>query len=200
MENKSDNYLVFDCSTIGKPKRWNASHTDTFNWPRLVHLAYQLYDEDQNLIESGNELVKPAGFEIPYESTKVHGIAHEQAVEEGKPIEDVLTNFRDVVDRANYLFAFNMRYNFNVLAAEFIRADIKHRMFQTERFCIMKETTYFCKIPGKDGRFKWPTLQELHTKVFGEEYSDQNYADEDVAAASRCLFTLLKRDEIDLLV
>ena len=35
------------------------------------------------------------------------------------------------------------------------------------------ESTEFCAIPGgKGGRFKWPTLLELHKKLFNEEFSE----------------------------
>ncbi|KAF0237889.1 MAG: DNA polymerase III subunit [Prolixibacteraceae bacterium] len=43
-------YLFFDTETTGLPKNWKAPVTDLNNWPRLVQLAYLLYDSDGNQI------------------------------------------------------------------------------------------------------------------------------------------------------
>ena len=43
-------YLIFDTETTGLPKKFNAPITDLDNWPRLVQLAYLVYDFDGNLI------------------------------------------------------------------------------------------------------------------------------------------------------
>ncbi len=193
-----DRYLVFDCSAIGKPKRWNAPHTDTFNWPRMIHLAYRQYDDEYNLLDEGSDLVDLMGMELPYETARLSGIDQQMIDEEGRPVKEILAEFQEVIDESNYLFAFNMRFNFNVLAAAFYRAGIENRLFQLEKYCIMKESTYFCKLPGKDGRYKWPTLQELHQKVFGTKYENVNRADADVKAAADCLFKLIEMDEIDI--
>lgn len=193
-----DKYLVFDCSTLGNPKKWDAPHTDTFSWPHLVHLAYRQYDKNYNLIENRSDIVYPTGYEIPSETTRLSKISQEEAVEKGIPIREVLENFSQVVDNSTYLLAFNMQYNFNAVAAAFFREKIEHRMFQTERFCIMKESTYFCKIPGRNGKFKWPKLQELHLKLYGEKYENPNRADADAEAAANCLFKLIQMDEIDI--
>ena len=44
-------YLFFDTETTGLPKNWKAPVTDLNNWPRLVQLAYLLYDtSDQEMV------------------------------------------------------------------------------------------------------------------------------------------------------
>ena len=68
-------YLIFDTETTGLPKRWNAPITDTDNWPRCIQIAWQLHDEWGNLIEACDYLVKPNGFDIPYDAEKIHGIS-----------------------------------------------------------------------------------------------------------------------------
>lgn len=56
----------------------------------------------------------------------------------------------------------------------------------------MQEGTYHCKLRGKRGGYKWPTLQEMHTVLFRQKYSPANNARADVIAASRC-FIMLKK-------
>jgi hypothetical protein len=44
--------LFFDTETTGLPKYWKAPVTDTENWPRMVQLAWLLYDSEGNLMVS----------------------------------------------------------------------------------------------------------------------------------------------------
>ena len=51
----------------------------------MVQLAWQLHDLTGKLVESGNLIVQPDGYEIPYAAEKVHGISTERAKQEGLP-------------------------------------------------------------------------------------------------------------------
>ncbi|MBC8147490.1 MAG: 3'-5' exonuclease, partial [Bacteroidetes bacterium] len=86
-------YLFFDTETNGLPKNWKAAVSDLNNWPRLVQLAFLYYDENGNIISNGDFIIKPEGFTIPFEVSRIHGISTEKAMEEGKPILPVLQNF-----------------------------------------------------------------------------------------------------------
>ena len=66
-------YLIFDTETTGLPNNWKAPLTDFDNWPRLVQLAWQLHDIKGGLIEKNNLIIKPDNYDIPYNSTKIHG-------------------------------------------------------------------------------------------------------------------------------
>ena len=68
-------YLVFDTETTGLPSNWNAPITDVNNWPRCVQIAWQLHDELGELVEQKDFLIKPDGFDIPYEAEKIHDIS-----------------------------------------------------------------------------------------------------------------------------
>ena len=55
------------------------------------------------------------------------------------------------------------------------------------------EGTAYCAIPGgRGGKFKWPTLTELHQKLFGEGFGDAHDAAYDVAATARCFFEMVR--------
>ena len=47
-------YIVFDTETTGLPKKYNAPFTDTDNWPRMVQLAWIVYDEDWEELNRDN--------------------------------------------------------------------------------------------------------------------------------------------------
>jgi len=56
-----------------------------------------------------------------------------------------------------------------------------------------EEATAFCAIPGgRGGKFKWPTLTELYTKLFKKGFGDAHDAAYDVDATARCFFELCK--------
>ena len=68
-------YLVFDTETTGLPKNWDAPVSDSGNWPRCVQLAWQLHDASGALLEQESFIVKPEGYNIPFDAEKVHGIS-----------------------------------------------------------------------------------------------------------------------------
>jgi hypothetical protein len=90
LKEHSDLYLFFDTETTGLPKNWKAPISDLNNWPRLVQLAYLFYDSTGNLISKGDFIIKPEGFIIPLDSSKIHGITTERALREGKSLVSIL--------------------------------------------------------------------------------------------------------------
>jgi len=38
-------YLFFDTETTGLPRNWNAPVHNTQNWPRMVQIAWIIYDD-----------------------------------------------------------------------------------------------------------------------------------------------------------
>jgi len=61
-------YLIFDTETTGLPKRWDAPISDVDNWPRAVQIAWQLHDDMGAVIEHQDYLIKPEGFNIPFDA------------------------------------------------------------------------------------------------------------------------------------
>ena len=92
-------YLVFDTETTGLPRNWSAPLSDSENWPRCVQIAWQLHASDGTLLSHENYLVKPIGFDIPFESEKVHGISTALASKDGLEIESVIESFLVAIDQ-----------------------------------------------------------------------------------------------------
>ena len=88
-------YLIFDTETTGLPRDFNAPITDTDNWPRCIQIAWQLHDDMGQLVEAKDYLVKPDGFDIPYQSEKIHGISTDLALEQGESLAFVLEEFNN---------------------------------------------------------------------------------------------------------
>ena len=76
-------YLIFDTETTGLPENWKAPLTDFDNWPRCVQLAWQIHNKEGGLVEVKNYIIRPEGFNIPYNAEKIHGISTQRALKHG---------------------------------------------------------------------------------------------------------------------
>ena len=191
-------FLIFDTETTGLPKRWNAPVSDSNNWPRCVQLAWQLHDETGKCLEYKNYLIKPNGFEIPFAAEKVHGISTELAQKKGTELKEVLDNFKNILSNTKYLCGHNIVFDINILSSEYYRYynvdPLKN--FPKIDTC-NQETANICMLPGgKGGNYKFPTLSELHFKIFGKNFNEAHNASADVDATARCLFELLRTKKI----
>jgi DNA polymerase III epsilon subunit-like protein len=182
-------YLFFDTETTGLPGKWNAPLTDLDNWPRLVQIGWMQYDNEGNKVLEQDYIIKPEGFSIPYDASRVHGISTERAKREGVLLKDVLEEFSGLIDGASLLVAHNMDFDEKILGAEFLREGIGNSLFQTDKICTMKASTGYCGLPGKYG-YKWPKLAELHFKLFNSEFEEAHNAAVDIAACAKCFWEL----------
>jgi DNA polymerase-3 subunit epsilon len=195
--NTNINFLFFDTETNGKPKNFKAPVTDVNNWPRITQFGWQLYDSEQNLINEGSYLVKPDGWEIPKEKFFLdNNMSTERCEKFGKPIDEVLEIFISDISKTDYLIAHNMNFDINVLGAELIRAN-KQIPKDVTKICTMSESTNYCKLPGPYG-YKWPTLAELHNKLFSTGFDGAHDALDDVKACAKSFFELKKLNVINL--
>jgi DNA polymerase-3 subunit alpha len=187
-------FLVFDTETTGLPRDWNAPKSDLNNWPRVVQLAWQLYDAKGQFLEAGDMIVRPDGFTIPFNATKVHGITTEYALENGHPIEHVLSTFSNVLKRANILVGHNLNFDITVLGVEYLRYGLEDSLeVMPVLDTCTEDTAALCCLPGgKGGKFKLPNLAELHMHLFGESFDEAHNAAADVEATARCFLELLR--------
>ncbi|MDR1221784.1 MAG: 3'-5' exonuclease [Tannerella sp.] len=188
-------YLFFDTETTGLPKNWKAPVTDVKNWPRLVQLAFLLYDSEGNEISSGDFIIKPEGFTIPPDVSKVHGITTERAIQEGYSITNVLQQFDKLIQQANCLVAHNMSFDEKIVGAEFIRNRMTNPVPDKRKICTMESTTNFCAINGPYG-YKWPKLSELHYKLFRTFFEEAHNAAADIRATAKCFWELKRIGKI----
>ncbi|MBI1184835.1 DNA polymerase III subunit alpha [bacterium] len=185
-------FLIYDTETTGLPKNYNAPLSDFDNWPRLVQIAWQLHDENGHLLDAQNIIVQPDGFTIPYSAEKIHGISNQRALDEGRPLAEVLHAFNEVVKKANYIVGHNIEFDVNIVGSEYLRCQIESDLTERTQLDTKNETIDFCALPGgRGGRFKFPTLSELHEKLFGSRFEDAHNAAADVEATARCFFKLV---------
>ena len=142
-------YLIFDTETTGLPKKWNAPISDSENWPRCVQLAWQLHDNNGKLISNQSSIIKPEGFDIPFESQKVHGISTILATKIGENLNDVLKKFNSDLSKSKYIIGHNLKFDINIVGAEFFRLKIDNSLNEKSILDTCTEkTANLCQIQG----------------------------------------------------
>ncbi len=188
-------YLFFDTETTGLPRDWKAPVTDLSNWPRLVQLAWLLYESDGRLLSEGNYIIRPNGFTIPKAASSIHGITTEKALAHGVKLETVMQEFMNQLKASTHLIAHNMSFDENIVGSEMLRMGMPNLLTTKRKVCTMKESTQFCNIDGyyeKMGK-KWPKLTELHYKVFEEDFEGAHDAATDIRITAKCFWELRRR-------
>ncbi|MGB0871239.1 MAG: DNA polymerase III subunit alpha [Flavobacteriales bacterium] len=186
-------YIIFDTETTGLPKDFNAPITNTDNWPRLVQLAWQIHNKKGELVEVKNYIVKPEGFSIPYNAEKIHGISTERAHKQGMPLDFVLKEFEKDLIKSEYSIGHNVVFDNNIMGCEYYRKGIDSTVMDIKNIDTKNVSVDYCAIPGgRGGKFKWPTLSELHQKLFSEGFNEAHNASADVEATARCFLELLR--------
>ena len=187
-------YLIFDTETTGLPKSWTAPISDVENWPRCVQIAWQLHDDMGRLSERQDFLITPEGYDIPFESQQIHGISTALAEAQGVPISEALNAFISALSRTSFVVGHNVGFDCNIIGAELHRLQIDNPLLRLPVLdTCTEQTATLCQIPGgRGGRFKLPTLTELHAHLFGSPFEEAHNATADVAATTRCFLELVR--------
>jgi DNA polymerase III epsilon subunit-like protein len=108
--------LIFDTETTGVIHDYKASVTEFEKFPRIIQLAWVLYDEAGNVIDQFCELIKADGWVVPKEQFWIeNGFDTETNIEQGIDIIFALTKFVEAVNKSDLLVA----HNINILPIYF---------------------------------------------------------------------------------
>ncbi|WP_303922885.1 3'-5' exonuclease [Draconibacterium sediminis] len=184
-------YLFFDTETTGLPRNWKAPVTDLNNWPRMVQIAWILCDNTGKRLDTKTYIIKPENYTIPRDASNVHGITTERAIAEGQDLSAVLQEFDGFVDQSNFIVAHNISFDEKIIGAEFLRKNVRTDFGRRRKLCTMQASTNYCRIPGYYG-YKWPTLSELHIKLFGTDFTGAHDAFADIDATEKCFWEMKK--------
>jgi DNA polymerase III subunit epsilon len=186
-------YLFFDTETNGLPKNMHASPLELDNWPRVIQLAYIVLDDNLDEVKTFEALIQPDGWTIPQLKFWIdNGFSDEKNAAEGIPMEDALAHFCDDVSVCNTIVAHNLNFDKPIITAEMLRYGVSPLHKQLYKHCTMLSSVSYCAIPAKNGRgYKWPKLEELHEKLFGDKFDNAHDALADVRATVRCFKELV---------
>lgn len=194
--------LFFDTETTGLPPKGAKWDINPELFPKIASLSWKMNGVMKDYI------IKPEGYEIPEESTKIHGITTEKAMDEGILFDIVMAEFSQDCIIADKVIGHNIYFDSSVIKANFLTKYgnaglleiINRALHKDKRICTMMKTISFCSIPFKNtgkGK-KWPTLEELYAKLFnGETFAAHNSKD-DVLATERCFNELVRLGVIQI--
>lgn len=185
------NVLFVDTETTGLPKNGMQ--------PRMVQIAWELYQEDGTPLGTDNYIIYPEDYEIPQVVVNIHGISTAKAKREGRDLRSVLEVFAGDAHDCVELVAHNMGFDSQVIASEFTRKGM-HKELGTafmgkKRTCTQTNARVreFCALPKKGGGYKNPKLRELYQILFGCEFENAHNAIADIAATSKCFWELRRK-------
>lgn len=185
----------FDLETTGIPAK-GANYREHFNeFPRVVSIAWKLRGSEAKYF-----IVRPEGYEIPEEATKIHGISTAQAIEWGRSFNEILKEFVRDFKGVDFIVNHNIYFDTSILKAnalrafggEYLEAVIDPLLDKDKRIDTMRETVKFVGAKFQDGRpGKFPTLTELYEKLFANRFNAHNALD-DVLATEKCFYKLVE--------
>lgn len=195
--------IIFcDTETTGLPEtrgyRNYYSYTDIEKYKkcRIVQFSWMVCELNGEVFDKKNFIVKPSGFEIPLESTKIHGITNERAIQDGNSIEDVMESFYESLKKCVMIVCHNTMFDLNVIKSEAHRLNKQHiidEINHTDEICTMLLGTDICKLPSKfPGSYKFPKLSELHMHLFQTEMKGLHDACVDTECTAKCFFKIIQ--------
>ena len=193
--------LVFDTETTGLPLK-NANIYNLDSWPYIVQLSYILYDLHTNKIcVSHDHIIKiPKHCNLTEKSVEMHGITREKSENNGIDIKLALELFNICLKQSNFIIAHNIEFDKKILKIECMRNDISFNISPIKHieYCTMKRTIELCNLKSKYQNYhnnlyklKYPTLSELHLKLFNSNPSGVHDSFVDILICLRCFYKLM---------
>lgn len=196
--------LIFDTETTGLPEKFNTPITETDKWPYIVQLSWILYDKTTHEIINIQDHIIKCPIDIPLESSKIHGITNSYAKRKGIPLQKAMDLFDIDMQKADLMVAHNISFDKRVYMVEAIRNTRPHYFTNGDgakpEYCTMKETKIFCNIESTStywGKYiKYPSLLELHEKIFGVVATGAHNSMVDVVICLRCYISYTQNIDI----
>ena len=189
--------LFIDVETTGLSLKGGESYDNLDNWSHIVQLGFILCDDNFGKLSERSIILKPEKYNIPIESTIIHGITHDFALNNGENRFDVLSYMDRILSNVDVVIGHNIEFDLNTLKCEILRAKgSKNILFENKNHKVidtMKIGCDICRIPSyKSGeKYKWPTLDELYTKLFNKSFNGQHNAMNDIKATYECYFEMI---------
>ena len=203
--------LIFDVETTGLlPRNFDIKNLKLYpiqNLPYVIQLSYMVYDFSlDKIVESYNAYVK-VPVEIPEKITQLTGINKEKCQTTGIEMKDILDKFHQAYIHSDCIIAHNLMFDRNMLLIELQRnrenfgnLDIfkmfdnsYNETYNISLICTMHMSKEFCNIEKENslGKYiKFPTLTELHEKLFNETPKNMHNSLMDIFICLKCYLKL----------
>ena len=198
-----EDVLFLDTETTGVPDRNAQWDKDFMDYPHVVQLAWIFKGKHES------HLIIPEGYTIPEETTQVHGITTEMAIENGEPFVVVVEQFLEDCAEAGLICGHNIHFDTSIIKANIMRElgqeyynanEVEECLFKGKRIDTMRPTMKWVDARTSNGRLKFPRLEELYSRCFPGESFPAHDALEDCKAVARCLPILIENGLVELKV
>ena len=201
-------FFIFDVETTGLPTsgKKNLTYRDVCDWPHIVQISWFIMNDD--LQAQPNEIqdviIQPQGFVIPPESSKIHRITQEIALQKGKVFGDIVDNvLEEVLEGCTHVVAHNLSFDSSVFLCELYRLKkilLIDKFLNKIHICTKDVSTPYCELrPFRYGSWKWPTLFELYfilrKKVMDSEKTHNSMYDTEILV--ECFIALIEKGLIN---
>lgn len=180
------NILFFDTETNGLKNNGVC--------PRITQIAWIVVESETEFVYNEKScLVKPDGWEVPKTQFFIdNNISTERCQEHGVDMPAILDLLiQDIIQYGvEVIVAHNIAFDAPVLVAE-MKMYGKTIGRKLRKLCTM--LSYSNHYGGK-----WPKLQEMHVKLFGEEFEGAHDALDDIKATVKCFFEMQRLKIIKL--
>jgi DNA polymerase III epsilon subunit-like protein len=169
-----------------------------------VQLAYLCTTNEGKPVERRSFLIKTQPGLIEPEAAAIHRITEAETQAHGYEALHALAFVAKKIGEADLVVCHNVAFDKTVLAAHLHTLNLfteARKVSECKTLCTMDKSTDFCALPGGfAGKFKWPKLAELHSKLFGPDRIPDGMHDAfvDVQVTYECFFELLRRGIITL--
>lgn len=177
--------MPFDTETTGLPD-WKTP-SEAPHQPHLVSLYAANVDSTTRLtLNEVDVIIKPDGWTI--EPGMVHGITHEQAMDQGIPEDEALGMLLDLWDECELRIAHNATFDNRIIRIamkRYLQGGNLGDLWKDPKgyYCTMRE---YNKIHGG----KWPTLEEAYLKLVGRPMENAHNAKADALGCLDVYFKL----------
>lgn len=185
--------LFYDFETTGLPQWNDPSGADS--QPHVVQFAAKLVNfKTRKAVQTVDLIAKPDGWEIPPETTEVHGITHEFARLFGVPekiiFETMFSLFRVADLRVAHNEPFDARIQ-RIGMKRFMNDELLLEEWKTgNRSCTMRDSKQDVQAKTADGKLKNPRLEEAYLHYTGKALVGAHNALADTEACETIYFAM----------
>jgi len=168
--------------------------------PHLAQLALLLTDNSGHRVGSFVAYVQPDGWEMPAEASAINGLTTDYLRAYGLPLISAWDAFHDFSAQAELIVAHNVDFDRTVI--EIVASRLGRKWdWRQPWFCTKEAAAPVCCLPGrsgyppraKEGKYKWPTLDEAHRMLCDGPVANAHDAMADAEACARVYFALRER-------
>jgi DNA polymerase III epsilon subunit-like protein len=209
--------LIFDTETTGLSKSKKLTPETIHLWPYIVQFSYIIFDDTTNtIVKIYDKVIKLKPYNVISEgSIKLHGITNEISEMTGINVNEALLEFLRDIEFVDLVVAHNAEFDLSLVKAELIRACIENEKTDNIKqyyenqlnkivnckkiYCTMQESIDICKIEKVNSRgtyFKFPSLSELHQKLFQVEPRNLHNSLHDILITLRCFIKIRCDDDV----